>query len=87
LPAKSRSSASTGVPVADRQDGEQVADAGLSATSKTTSRPVSVTALLTFFTMALGSSSTQTVPLPPMLLLIFRDGSCRSLIRSPACPA
>ena len=30
-----------------------------------------------------GSSSTQMVPLPPMLLLILRAGSCRSLMRSP----
>ena len=59
---------------------------GLSSAART-SRPVSVTALLTFLVIAFGSSSTQTVPEPPMLLLILRLGSCRSISRSPARPA
>ena len=49
-----------------------------------TSLPESVTALLSFFSIALGSSSTYTVPCSePPLVDILRVGSCRSMIRAP----
>ena len=49
-----------------------------------TSRPESVTALLTFFRSTSGSSSISTVPcaVPPVVDIFF-DGSCRSMIFAP----
>ena len=48
------------------------------------SRPESVTALLSFLTIASGSSSTYTVPCSePPVVDILLVGSCRSMIRAP----
>src|SRR5919201_675990 len=57
---------------------------GFASRSWRTSRPESVTALLTFLRITSGGSAIRTVPCGvPSVVDIFRRGSCRSMIRAP----